>query len=190
MITLPKSVPIYNITRENDEWFLNKISEVNSLEDFYTYHPKSMQYLCYVRQIPGGQPIVLYDYRSFKGSISIDDARKKLMEIFGDDMESFFIEQTIEYYIPKLFKLEDFPDGMGTAIYNKLMGENTIEKDNSMYLDYCNYLNVKTPEWCLDNIDTIIEKFRRISVKTNLAFVDFVGKKIIEQCIQSKLQNV
>ena len=45
-------------------------------------------------------------------------------------------------------------------------------------------MNTRGPDWCAENIDTIVGLLREESEKRKLPFVDFAGKILIQRAIK------
>lgn len=45
-------------------------------------------------------------------------------------------------------------------------------------------MNTRGPDWCAENIDTIVGWLREESEKRKLPFVDFAGKLLIQRAIK------
>ena len=80
--------------------------------------------------------------------------------------------------------LEDFPDGPGTVLSKMLAKVGIKSTPNCSCRRRAMEMNTRGPEWCTENVDTIVGWLREESEKRKLPFVDFAGKLLIQRAIK------
>lgn len=80
--------------------------------------------------------------------------------------------------------LEDFPDGPGTVLSKMLAKVGIKSTPNCSCRRRAMEMNTRGPDWCAENIDTIVGWLREESEKRKLPFVDFAGKLLIQRAIK------
>lgn len=86
--------------------------------------------------------------------------------------------------------LEDTPNGPGT-ILSKMLGKIGINSTpNCSCRRRAIEMNNRGPDWCAENIDTIVGWLREEAEKRKLPFVDFAGKLLIQRAIKVSRKNI
>ena len=80
--------------------------------------------------------------------------------------------------------LEDFPNGPGTILSKMLSQIGIHSTPNCSCRRRAMEMNTRGPDWCAENIDTIVGWLREESEKRKLPFVDFAGKLLIQRSIK------
>ncbi len=86
--------------------------------------------------------------------------------------------------------LEDFPNGPGTILSKMLSKIGIKSTPNCSCRRRAMEMNNKGPDWCAENIDTIVGWLREESEKRKLPFVDFAGKLLIQRAIKISRKNL
>lgn len=86
--------------------------------------------------------------------------------------------------------LEDFPNGPGTILSKMLSKIGINSTPNCSCRRRAMEMNNRGPEWCAENIDTIVGWLREESEKRKLPFVDFAGKLLIQRAIKVSKKNL
>lgn len=86
--------------------------------------------------------------------------------------------------------LEDYPDGPGTILSKMLSKIGINSTPNCSCRRRAMEMNTRGPEWCAENIDTIVGWLREESEKRKLPFVDFAGKILIQRAIKISKKNL
>jgi hypothetical protein len=86
--------------------------------------------------------------------------------------------------------LEDFPNGPGTILSKMLSKIGINSTPNCSCRRRAMEMNNRGPEWCSENIDTIVGWLREESEKRKLPFVDFAGKLLIQRAIKVSKKNL
>lgn len=80
--------------------------------------------------------------------------------------------------------LEDFPNGPGTILSKMLEKIGIKSTPNCSCRRRAMEMNTRGPDWCAENIDTIVGWLREESEKRKLPFVDFAGRLLIQRAIK------
>lgn len=80
--------------------------------------------------------------------------------------------------------LEDYPNGPGTMLSKMLSKIGINSTPNCSCRRRAMEMNTRGPDWCAENIDTIVGWLREESEKRKLPFVDFAGKLLIQRAIK------
>jgi hypothetical protein len=80
--------------------------------------------------------------------------------------------------------LEDFPNGPGTMLSKMLSKIGINSTPNCSCRRRAMEMNTRGPDWCAENITTIVGWLREESEKRKLPFVDFAGKLLIQRAIK------
>lgn len=80
--------------------------------------------------------------------------------------------------------LEDFPNGPGTILSKMLAKIGIKSTPNCSCRRRAMEMNNRGPDWCSENIDTIVGWLREESEKRKLPFVDFAGRLLIQRAVK------
>jgi hypothetical protein len=86
--------------------------------------------------------------------------------------------------------LEDYPNGPGTILSKMLAKVGIKSTPNCSCRRRAMEMNTRGPDWCAENIDTIVGWLREESEKRKLPFVDFAGKLLIQRAIKISKKNL
>ena len=86
--------------------------------------------------------------------------------------------------------LEDFPNGPGTILSKMLSKIGINSSPNCSCRRRAMEMNNRGPDWCAENIDTIVSWLREESERRKLPFVDFAGKLLIQRAIKVSRKNI
>lgn len=86
--------------------------------------------------------------------------------------------------------LEDHPNGPGTILSKMLSKIGIQSTPNCSCRRRAMEMNTRGPDWCAENIDTIVGWLREESEKRKLPFVDFAGKLLIQRAIKISRKNL
>lgn len=80
--------------------------------------------------------------------------------------------------------LEDSPNGPGTILSKMLSKIGIKSTPNCSCRRRAVEMNNRGPDWCAENIDTIVGWLREEAEKRKLPFVDLAGKLLIQRAIK------
>lgn len=101
-----------------------------------------------------------------------------LLQEMGDDVEGY-----IQNLFPKT--LESNPNGPGTILSNMLGVLGIKAVNNCPCKKHALEMNEKGPDWCEENIDTIITWLKEESSKRNIPFVETVARLMVQRAIKT-----
>lgn len=148
----------------------------DTLSLIYSDNPSAKTYYVHVDKFPNS--VVLWkgpDYDN-AGLVTRLDAEKRFREIMGDDEQK---------YLQSLFPmtLEENPDGPGSILTGMISTLGIKSTSNCSCRRHALEMNEKGPDWCEQNLDTIIGWLKDESKKRNLPFVETVAKMMVNKAI-------
>lgn len=144
--------------------------------------PENEMYQCQIMELGGDGSIILYhgeEYKEF-GDLNKSIGKRKLKELMGDDPQKY-----LQSLIRKT--LEDDPNGPGTLLSGMLSTMGIKSTANCSCRRHALEMNEKGPEWCEQNMPTILSWLKQESEKRKLPFVESLAKMLVKRAIrQSK----
>ena len=109
---------------------------------------------------------------------TIDDFEHLLLEQLGDEPQQ---------YLQQLFPItvDADPDGPGTVLSNMLSFIGINSSANCSCKRHAIEMNQRGPDWCENNIDTIMQWLKEESVKRKLPFVESIARLIVKRAIST-----
>lgn len=131
-----------------------------------------------IRNIP--QPVQLLYGADFDsaGDVSISFLENKLKTILGDDPAT-----KLRAHFPRT--MEEDPNGPGTILSNMISTMGIKSTPNCSCRRHAIEMNIKGPDWCEANMDTILGWLKEESTKRSLPFVEMVAKMIVQRAIKT-----
>ncbi len=122
--------------------------------------------------------IVLYHGKAYDdlGDWNKKQLEEKLLSILGDD-----IEQSLQKYFPKT--LEMHPNGPGTILSNMLSSIGITSSPTCSCKQRAITMNENGPEWCEQNMTTIIGWLKEEATKRKLPFVSNIARLMVKRAI-------
>lgn len=116
------------------------------------------------------------DYDQLGDNRSLETYRQKLKAMMGDNPQDF---------LQKLFPrtLEADPNGPGTILSGMISAMGIKSTPNCSCRRHALEMNQKGPDWCEENLGTILNWLEEESKKRNLPFVRTVAKMIVQRAI-------
>lgn len=157
---------------------------IDYIDVIYHDYPTSKQYFCNIQNIPGIVMLFEGDQYIHNMPITSDQGKRKLLELMGYDQEAWLKNRMPKF---KADKLEDDPHGPGTILHNMLKKIGIKTTPNCSCLQRAIEMNKKGPEWCEQNLDTILGWLKEESAKRKLPFIELAAKLLVQRAIkQSK----
>jgi len=154
---------------------------IDYIDVVYHDYPTSKQYFCNIQNIPGIVMLFEADDYLKHNEITNSVAKKRLLELMGDDQEKWLNSRLPKR--PLLKKLEDDPNGPGTILSNMLKKIGIKSSENCSCRRHAIEMNEKGPEWCEQNIDTILGWLKEESTKRKLPFIETVARLLVKRAI-------
>jgi hypothetical protein len=169
---------------DNNELVSGKTSTFDELNITYCDSPFTRKYYLHIAELDAYGLYFLFedDVYDTLSPISRDTAIMHFKARLGDDPESF-----LQNLFPKT--LEDNPNGPGTILSNMLGVIGIKSSENCSCKRHAIEMNMRGPEWCLNNLDTVISWLKEESSKRNWPFIDSIARLMVKKAI-SKSQRL
>lgn len=158
---------------------VNPPSMVFSVLDVtYYINPINKAASAMIRNIP--QPVPLLHGADFDnaGDISVSFLENKLRSYLGDNPAG-----KLRSLFPRT--MEEDPNGPGTILSNMISTMGIKSTPNCSCRRHAIEMNVRGPDWCEANMDTILSWLKEESAKRNLPFVEMVARMIVQRAIKT-----
>lgn len=145
-----------------------------------TYHdnPTNKVVSATVRNIPGSFVIANgIDYEKL-GDVSRSVLEKLLYESIKDDTA-----QKLRAKFPKT--LEENPNGPGTILSNMISSMGIKSTPNCSCRRHAIEMNDKGPDWCEENMSTILGWLKEESSKRHLPYIESVASLVVKRAIKT-----
>lgn len=169
---------------ENNELVRGTILTLNELNITYCDSPFSKKYYLHISELEAYGIYFLFEDEIYDAlsPISKDMADMHFKARLGDDPQFF-----LQSLFPQT--LDDDPNGPGTIFSNMLSVIGIKASENCSCKRHAIEMNIRGPEWCLNNLDTIISWLKEESAKRNLPFIETIAKMMVKKAI-SKSQRL
>lgn len=145
-----------------------------------TYHdnPTSKIVSATIKNIPGSFVLAhSMDYEKL-GDVSRSVLEKLLYDSIKDDTA-----QKLRAKFPKT--LEENPNGPGTILTNMISTMGIKSTPNCSCRRHAIEMNDKGPDWCEENMNTILGWLKEESVKRHLPYIESVASLIVKRAIKT-----
>ena len=178
MIKLDKELTIQPPPYTEAEKVITPEAIVTSeLDVVYHDQPSQKTVVATFVNVPGQFVVVKGDeYEALNGEISHEVLQYKLLMLLGEDPEA-----TLNDQFPKT--LEQDPDGPGSILTNMIKTIGIKSSSNCSCRKHALEMNDKGPDWCEQNMDTILSWLKEESTKRKLPYVEFVAKSMVQRAI-------
>ena len=149
---------------------------LDNLEISFEDRPKQKMILAKIENIP--MPLVLYHGKDYDnlGDWTKKQLEEKITALLGDNPEA-----VLQKYFPKT--LESHPNGPGTQLSNMLSSIGITSSPTCSCKQRAIIMNENGPEWCENNMDTIIGWLKEEATKRKLPFVETVARLMVKRAI-------
>lgn len=145
-----------------------------------TYHdnPTSKIVSATIKNIPGSFVLANgLDYEKL-GDVSRSSLEKLLYDSIKDDTA-----QKLRAKFPKT--LEEDPNGPGTILTNMISSMGIKSTPNCSCRRHAIEMNSKGPDWCEENISTILSWLKEESAKRHLPYIESVASLVVKRAIKT-----
>lgn len=149
----------------------------------YEEIPHKKVYLMKIKGVPN--PVVLFEgeeYNSLSGTITLKTAHQKLDRLMNNDPQGF-----LQKFFPK--SLENHPDGAGSILSNFLKKIGITSTPNCLCRQRAIEMNEKGSEWCLQNVETIVQWLKEEADKRQLLYQDWCIKALVNRAIKRSIKK-
>lgn len=149
---------------------------LDNIEISFEDRPKQKMILAKIENIP--LPLVLYHGKDYDnlGDWTKKQLEEKITALLGDNPEA-----VLQKYFPKT--LESHPNGPGTQLSNMLSSIGITSSPTCSCKQRAIIMNENGPEWCENNMDTIIGWLKEEATKRKLPFVETVARLMVKRAI-------
>jgi hypothetical protein len=123
-----------------------------------------------------------YIAASKNGDVTRRVAFHKLDTMMNGDPEAF-----LQQFFPKT--LENHPDGAGTILSNFLKKIGITSTPNCLCRQRAIEMNEKGTDWCLQNLDTIVEWLKEEADKRQYTYQDWCIKALVNRAIKRSIKK-
>lgn len=149
---------------------------LTELKITYTDTPHEKTVVARIENTPGYFVLFSGEQYDIMGDWTQAQAEAALKARLGDD-----IQKTLQSMYPRT--LEQDPNGPGTLLTNMIKTLGISSSSTCSCRRHALEMNDKGPDWCEQNLDTILSWLRDEAKKRGLPFVDMVGKAMIQRAI-------
>ena len=178
----PVTIKLSSFKDQNNNLIKPDPLVLSKLTMIYIDDPENQMYQCQIIELGGEGSIILYsgeEYLEF-GDLNKSIGNRRLKELMGDDPQQF-LQSLIRS------TLEDNPNGPGTILSGMLSTIGIKSTANCSCRRHALEMNEKGPDWCNENMSTILEWLKEESSKRKLPFVESLAKMLVKRAIrQSK----
>ena len=150
--------------------------QFNSLNVTYHDNPTDRTVVASIEQIPGDVLLLNAETYDQAGDYTQEFIEQVLLDTMGTDIALFLRSK-----FPKT--LEENPDGPGSILTNMIKSIGIKSSSSCSCRRHALEMNDKGPEWCEQNIGTIVSWLKEESSKRGLPFVEAVGKMMVNRAI-------
>jgi hypothetical protein len=149
---------------------------LNNLDVTYSDSPTHKTVTAVIKHIPS--PITLLSGTTYisAGDYTQQQIEAKLREFLGDDPQS-----KLQSLFPKT--LEQNPNGPGSILTGMISALGIKSTSTCSCRRHALEMNEKGPDWCEQNIDTIMSWLKEESAKRGLPFVETVARMMVNRAI-------
>lgn len=167
----------YPYTDNNNKIVEAETIELESLEVTFTDSPKNKTIFATIEGFPS--KVFLYGPGSYEtvGDYTKSDLERRLASLLGDNPQEY-----LQRLIPRT--LEADPDGPGTILSGMLSALGIKSTANCSCRRRAITMNVNGPEWCEENMETILSWLEEESKKRKLPFVKIVASAMVHRAIK------
>jgi hypothetical protein len=147
------------------------------LDVSYIYRPQSKSIYAQISGIPGILSLTTNNSLDYLNSLSLKDLQELLsIKLMNDPQE------TLQSLFPKT--MESDPNGPGSILSNMLSYIGITSSPTCSCKRHAIEMNDKGPDWCEQNMTTILGWLKEESNKRNLPFIESVAKLIVLRAIR------
>ncbi len=152
------------------------------LDPTYSDSPLRQTVSVNIQGIPHGMTIIGSDEYVGIGDYTQEYIEGRLRSYLGED-----IGKTLRALYPKT--LEEDPTGPGTILTNMISTLGIKSSSTCSCRRHALQMNEQGPEWCKNNMSTILEWLKDESSKRNLPFIETVAKMMVNRAISQSIKK-
>jgi hypothetical protein len=149
---------------------------LNELKISYTDTPHEKSVVARIENTPAHIYLFTGDQYDVMGDWTQAQAEAALKVRLGDD-----IQASLQAMYPRT--LEQDPDGPGSILTGMIKTLGISSSSTCSCRRHALEMNDKGPDWCEENMETILSWLRDEAKKRGLPFIDMVGKAMVQRAI-------
>lgn len=149
---------------------------LDSLDITYTDNPLSKTVTMAVKNVPSSVILLRGQEYDDAGDYTQAQIETVVKNYLGDNPQEF-----LQGLFPKT--LEQDPNGPGTILTGMISALGIKSSSTCSCRRHALEMNEKGPDWCEQNMDTIVSWLRDESTKRGLPFVDAVGRMMVQRAV-------
>jgi hypothetical protein len=149
---------------------------LNELKISYTDTPHEKSVVARIDNTPAHIYLFTGDQYDVMGDWTQAQAEAALKARLGDD-----IQASLQAMYPRT--LEQDPDGPGSILTGMIKTLGISSSSTCSCRRHALEMNDKGPDWCEENMETILSWLRDEAKKRGLPFIDMVGKAMVQRAI-------
>lgn len=175
--TITINPPPYTDSNTNQIVFPEPLT-FNSLDVTYHWNPASKIASATIRNIPGSFVLVTPEKYTALGDFSISQLEALLYNEIKEDTA-----KKLRAKFPRT--LEEDPNGPGSILSSMISTMGIKSTPNCSCRRHAIEMNTKGPEWCEQNMPTILGWLREESTKRHLPYIESVASLIVKRAIKT-----
>jgi len=166
-------------TNENNQVVSPGSMTFDVLNVSYVDTPSSKNLVAYINGLPGSFTLFSGQQYDIIGNWTQEQADRALRSQLGNTAEE--IKETLQSLFPKT--LEQNPNGPGSILTGMISSLGIKSTSNCSCRRHALEMNEKGPDWCDQNMPTILSWLKEESSKRNLPFIEMVAKAMVQRAI-------
>lgn len=166
-------------TDENNRLIKPGTITMRDLNISYVDTPEQKNVVAYINGLPGSFLLFSGDQYDIIGDWTQAQAERALMSQLGKTKEE--IEASLQALFPRT--LEQNPNGPGTILTGMISTLGIKSTSNCSCRRHALQMNDNGPDWCEQNMDTILGWLKEESAKRNLPYIEMVAKAMVQRAI-------
>jgi hypothetical protein len=145
----------------------------------YVDTPSNKNLVAYINGLPGSFTLFSGQQYDIIGNWTQEQADRALRSQLGSTTEE--IKETLQSLYPRT--LEQNPNGPGSILTGMISSLGIKSTSNCSCRRHALEMNDKGPDWCDQNMPTILSWLKEESAKRNLPYVEMVAKAMVQRAI-------
>lgn len=166
-------------TNENNQIIKPSSITFRDLNISYVDTPTSKTVVAYINGLPGSFVLFSGSQYDIIGDWTQAQAERALMSQLGSTKEE--VEASLQALFPRT--LEQNPNGPGTILTGMISTLGIKSTSNCSCRRHALQMNDNGPDWCEQNMDTILGWLKEESAKRNLPYIEMVAKAMVQRAI-------
>jgi hypothetical protein len=166
-------------TNENNQVVRPGSMTFDTLNISYVDTPSNKNLVAYINGLPGSFTLFSGQQYDIIGDWTQEQADRALRSQLGNTAEE--ITETLQSLYPRT--LEQNPNGPGSILTGMISSLGIKSTSNCSCRRHALEMNDKGPDWCEQNMPTILSWLKEESAKRSLPYVEMVAKAMVQRAI-------